>query len=444
MDFLLRNATVINEGDTYQANIRLSDGIISEIDRSLSVSGGDNCRVVDLTGLIVMPGVIDDQVHFRDPGFTYKADIFSESKAAVAGGVTSFMDMPNTNPQTVSCKLLEDKYNCAAGRSFANYAFYLGATNDNIDEIRSVNPTVTPGIKVFMGSSTGNMLVDNDETLENIFSQSPVLIAVHAEDETTIKKNIEDVKLKYGDNPLVMVHPMIRTAEACYLSSSKAVNFAKKFNSRLHILHLTTEKEMSLLESGDIENKKITAEVCIPHLWFDSKWYSIKGNLIKCNPAIKSENDKLALRQALNDGKLDVVATDHAPHTLDEKKRPYFLAPSGMPSIQHSLLAMIELSKHNVFPIEKIPFWMSHNPAKCFKVNNRGFIREGYAGDIVVVDLYENTKVDKGTYFYKCGWSPFDGMTFSSRIRYTFVNSEMVFDGINITDVPKGQRIYFN
>ncbi|MCK9302172.1 MAG: dihydroorotase [Bacteroidales bacterium] len=441
MKFILRNANVVNEGVVGCADIVLADGLIERIEPVGRITANE-LPAVDLSGLFLFPGVIDDQVHFREPGLTHKADIHTESMAAVAGGVTSYMDMPNTKPQTTSVKLLEQKYMLATNSSFANYAFYLGATNDNIEELTNVNYNYIPGIKVFMGSSTGNMLVDNEVTLEKIFSEVNTLIAVHAEDEDVIKHNTEIIKKQYGDNPPFSVHPAIRSDEACYSCSLKAVNLAEKYGSRLHLLHLTTEKEMKLL-SAKYDKAKITAEVCAQHLWFTDKDYQSKGQYIKCNPAIKTETDRNALRANLINGNINVVASDHAPHTLEEKQKPYFDCPSGMPMVQHTFHVMLELCKQGIFKLEDIPFWMSHNPAKCFNISNRGFIREGYAADLVAVDMNDVTPVNNKTYFYKCGWSPFDGFVFNSKIKYTFVNAKLVYADGKIVNSPVGERMYF-
>ncbi|MDD4141737.1 MAG: dihydroorotase [Bacteroidales bacterium] len=442
----------MNEGSVREADILLGNGIIQRVGSVPDCSLTEKCTVLDIKGLYVMPGLIDDQVHFREPGLIQKGDIYTESMAAVAGGVTSYMEMPNTKPPTVTLKLLEEKYKSAQNRSFANYSFYLGATNDNLDELKKVKKNSIPGIKVFMGSSTGNMLVDDDKTLENIFSQIPLLVAIHSESESIIRENTEKIKAQYGENPPMSVHPLVRSAEACYDCSRKAVDFAQKFNTRLHILHLTTAREVELLKSvngtkcsllTDNRVPRITAEVTAQHLWFSDKDYADKGALIKWNPAVKSEEDRNALRQALLDDVIQVLATDHAPHTREEKDNTYFKCPSGGPMVQHSLLVMLELARQGVFPLERIPEFISHNPAKCFGVNNRGFIREGYAGDLVVVDMNRKTVVNPDNYFYKCKWSPFDGFTFNSKVIYTFVNAEQVFADGKIIAPPKGQRLVF-
>lgn len=441
MDFLLRNATVVNEMESFRANVLISNGLIDKIDKSLTISPTSDCKEIDLSGAVVMPGVIDTHVHFREPGLTHKADIFYESKAAVVGGVTSYVDMPNTVPQTTTRKLHEEKCQLAKNRSFANYAFYIGATNNNIDELKEIDKTVVPGVKLFMGSSTGNMLVDNNSMLDRLFSEVDALIAVHAEDEETIKNNLKYVKECFADNPPTLVHPIVRSEEACFLTSKKAVELAKKHNARLHLLHVSTEKELSLLSNESLENKRITAEACISHLYFDERSYKEKGNFIKCNPSIKTERDKFALRKALCDGVLDVVSTDHAPHTIEEKNKRYYNAPSGIPSIQHSLSMMIQLSKDGFFTIEQIVNWMCHNQARCFNIKNRGFIREGYCADIVCVDLCEQHLKTVDNY-YKCKWSPF-GQSTVSYVLHTFVNGNHVYDGDNVITAPLGEPIVF-
>ena len=443
MKYILRNANIINEGKSFFADILLNDRIIERVDDNICLEG--NYREINCEGLILLPGLIDDQVHFREPGLTHKGDIFTESRAAIAGGITSFMEMPNTNPQTVTLELLEEKYQLAKGRSFANYSFYAGATNDNLEELKKINPATIPGVKVFMGSSTGNMLVDNDLVLESIFSQLPFLIAIHAEDEAIIQRNMRTFKEKYYDNPPFNIHPKIRSEEACLACTSKAVNLAKKHQTRLHILHLTTSVETELLAQLRAENyKNITSEVCTQHLWFTDEDYETKRQFIKWNPAIKSERDRNALRKALKNGIIDVVATDHAPHTLEEKSKSYYNCPSGGPMVQHSLLALLELVKNGVFELTDIPRWTAHNPAKCFGVKNRGFIREGYTGDIVLVDMNDSTTVNNAETLYKCKWSPFDKFTFNSKIKYTFANSNLVYDNGKIVDAAVGERLSFD
>ncbi|RLD90411.1 MAG: dihydroorotase [Bacteroidetes bacterium] len=442
--FVIKNATLVNEGKKYNAGVFVSNGIIEKIDKSNSFSLPDGYEVIDAGGLHLFPGVIDDQVHFRDPGLTYKADIYSESKAAVAGGVTSFMDMPNTVPNTITQEILEEKYRAASEKSLANFSFYMGANNNNLEEVVKTDPTKVCGIKVFMGSSTGNLLVDDETALENIFKYAPTLVATHCEDDATINANTKIFKEKYGDDAPTCIHPMIRSAEACYLSSSKAVKLAKKHNTRLHILHLSTAKEMALFDNSvPLEEKKITAEVCIHHLWFSDKDYDSKGNFIKWNPAVKSETDRKALFEALLDNTIDVVATDHAPHTLKEKEKPFFKAPSGGPMIQHSLQAMLEFAYRNEISVENVVEKMCHHPAILFKVKKRGFIREGYQADLVLVDLGTEQTVSKENILYKCGWSPMEGITFHSKIVSTFVNGHRVYNNGLFDETRKGERLLF-
>ncbi len=442
--FVIKNATLVNEGKKYNAGVFVSNGIIEKIDKSNSILLPDGYEVIDAGGLHLFPGVIDDQVHFRDPGLTYKADIYSESKAAVAGGVTSFMDMPNTVPNTITQEILEEKYRAASEKSLANFSFYMGANNNNLEEVVKTDPIKVCGIKVFMGSSTGNLLVDDKTALENIFKYAPTLVATHCEDDATINANTKIFKEKYGDNAPVRIHPMIRSAEACYLSSAKAVKLAKKYNTRLHILHLSTAKEMELFDNSvPLEEKKITAEVCIHHLWFSDKDYDSKGNFIKWNPAVKSETDRKALFEALLDNTIDVVATDHAPHTLKEKEKPFFKAPSGGPMVQHSLQAMLEFAYRNEISVEKVVEKMCHHPAILFKVKKRGFIREGYQADLVLVDLGTEQTVSKESILYKCGWSPMEGITFHSKIVSTFVNGHRVYNNGLFDETRKGERLLF-
>lgn len=441
---VISGATIVNEGRSYIGDVFVIDNVIEKIVDGIASDYSDY-EVIDAKGLHLLPGVIDDQVHFRDPGLTYKGDTYTESKAAVAGGVTSFMDMPNTIPSCLTQELLEEKYKHAAEVSLANFSYYMGASNDNIAEIISTDPKKVCGIKVFMGSSTGNMLVDNEDSLADIFSKAPTLVAVHCEDEETIISNNAYYFEKYGDDAPTSIHPKIRPVEACYLSSAKAVALAKEHGTRLHILHLTTEKEMSLFDNSvPLKEKKITAEVCVHHLWFSDKDYNRKGNLIKWNPSIKSAKDKEALIEAVLSNKIDVVATDHAPHTLEEKERLYFKAPSGGPMVQHSLGAMLELYHNGRFTLDKVVEKMCHNPAIMFSINKRGFIREGYLADLVLVDLNNSWEVKKDNILYKCGWSPMEGEIFKSKVISTFVNGNRVYNnGIFIEDV-KGQRLMFN
>ncbi len=440
---LITNATIINEDSQKNGSVYIIDGIIDRIIYTGNeLPTADN--TIDATGKILIPGVIDDQVHFREPGLTHKGDIYSESRAAVAGGITSFMEMPNTKPQTITQKALEDKFTIAAEKSFANYSFYIGATNDNIDELIKTDPKRVCGIKVFMGSSTGNMLVDNDESLSRIFAESPVLVTTHCEDETTIIKNTEYYKNKFGNNIAFKYHPNIRSVEACYISSSKAVELATKHGTQLHILHLSTEKELLLFDdSTPLKDKKITAEVCVHHLWFTDEDYDKYGSNIKWNPAIKARSDRDALREAINSNKLDIVATDHAPHTLTEKNNLYFNAPSGGPLVQHSLIAMLEMVNKGIFSYEKVVDKMCHAPATLFRINKRGYIKEGYFADIVIIDPGSSWTVSKENILYKCGWSPFEDTTFSHKVTHTFINGTLVYENGHIDEDFRGERLTF-
>jgi len=439
---LIKNAKLVNEGQVYQADVLIENQLIKEISREISIEAD---YTIDAKGLHLLPGVIDDQVHFREPGLTHKANIYSESKAAVAGGITSFMEMPNTNPQALTQELLEDKYVIASKTSIANYSFFMGASNDNLEEVLKTDPKKVGAIKIFMGSSTGNMLVDNRNVLEEIFKKSPMLIAVHCEDEQTIQDNTIAAKKEFGEEVPISEHPNIRSADACYKSSSMAVELAKKYNTRLHVFHLSTEKEISLFNNTlPLAKKLITAEVCIHHLWFDESKYAEKGTLIKWNPAVKKASDKEALFQALLDDKLDVIATDHAPHTLEEKSNTYFNAPSGGPLVQHALPAMLAFVKQEKISIEKVVEKMCHNPAICFKVENRGFIREGYFADLVLVNLDKPWEVNKNNILYKCGWSPFEGETFNAQITHTFVNGHIAYEYGNFDETQRGMRLTFD
>ncbi len=442
MQTLIKNAQIVNEGKIYKSDVLIEDKIIKEIATEITIEAD---QIIDAEGLHLLPGVIDDQVHFREPGLTHKANIYTESKAAVAGGITSFMEMPNTNPQALTQELLEDKYQIAAETSIANYTFFMGASNDNLEEALKTNPKTVGAIKIFMGSSTGNMLVDNKSVLEEIFAKSPMLIAVHCEDEETIQENTIKAKKKFGEEVPISEHPNIRSAEACYKSSSMAVELAKKHNTRLHVFHLSTEKEISLFDNIlPLAEKRITAEVCIHHLWFDSRDYAKKGTLIKWNPAVKKESDKNALFQALLDDKLDVIATDHAPHTLEEKSNTYFNAPSGGPLVQHALPAMLEFVKNGKISLEKVVEKMCHNPAICFRVEERGYIREGYFADLVLVDLNNPWEVNKENILYKCGWSPFEGEIFNSKITHTLVNGHIAYKHGKFDESKNGMRITFD
>ena len=438
---LIKSATVVNENQQYVADIFVKDGFIERIDKQIDKQAD---QTINAQGLYLFPGCIDDQVHFREPGLTYKADIYTESRAAVAGGITSFMEMPNTVPNTLTQELLEQKYEIGRHNSLANYSFFMGASNDNIDEVLKTDINNVCGVKVFMGSSTGNMLVDNPKTLENIFSQSPMLVATHCEDEATIRTNLAHYKDLLGDNIPVTLHPIIRSAEACYLSSSMAVELAKKYNTRLHILHISTEKETHLF-SNDIplKDKRITAEACVHHLWFSDKDYETKGNLIKWNPAVKTETDRDGILKAVLDGRIDVIATDHAPHTIEEKAQPYLQAPSGGPLVQHALPAMLEMYHQGKISLEQIAEKMAHNVAICFQIEKRGYIREGYWADLVLVDLNSKWQVNKDNILYKCGWSPFDGTTFQSKITHTIVSGNIAYSNNKLNEGIPGKRLTF-
>ena len=445
MKTLIKNATIINEGLKYTGSVLIEGEKIEKVFPHILPADFDynEVEVVDATGLYLIPGVIDDQVHFREPGLTHKGEIATESKAAVVGGVTTFMEMPNTNPQAVTQELLQQKYDRAAQVSAANYSFYMGATNTNLDEVLKTDPSKVCGIKVFMGSSTGNMLVDDETVLSEIFRNAPTLVATHCEDEATIQKNTEIARNRYGENVPISRHAYIRSDEACYVSSSKAVNLASKFDTRLHILHLSTAKEMALFSAGKPNGKNITAEVCVHHLWFDESDYIKYGTRIKWNPSIKTEKDKVALWEALLSDKIDVIATDHAPHTLDEKTNTYFKAPSGGPLVQHSLVAMLEMSKRGFITPEKVIQKMCHAPADLFRVEKRGYIREGYFADLVLIDPNKNWVVSPENILYKCGWSPFEGTEFSHKIVSTFVNGANIYKNGEVKVADSAQRISF-
>ena len=443
VNYLLKNGTIINEGRVFTSDILIKEDRIEKIGGIIE----NNCGAVeiDASGKLIIPGCIDDQVHFREPGLTHKGTIFSESRAAVAGGITSFMEMPNTVPNALTQELLEEKYAIASKSSIANFSFFMGASNDNLDEVLKTNPTNVCGIKVFMGSSTGNMLVDNEKALEGLFSQVGMLIATHCEDENTIKANLEKAKTLYGEHIPIQEHPIIRSEEACYKSSAFAVSMARKYGSRLHVLHISTEKETHLFDNTiPLEQKKITAEACIHHLWFTEKDYNSKGNFIKWNPAVKKESDRLGIWKALLDNRIDVIATDHAPHTLQEKNQSYFNAPSGGPLVQHGLLAMLEKVKEGEISLEKIVDKMCHSPAILFRIKERGFIREGYKADLVVISQEKSPIVTKENCLYSCAWSPFEGIQFSHTIEKTFVNGNIVFKDNTIYDGKLGQRLIFN
>lgn len=442
MKKLLKNAQVINEGALAKADILIQDDRIVKVAKLIN---DEAAEVFDLSGKFLMPGVIDDQVHFREPGLTHKGCIHTEARAAVAGGITSFMEMPNTKPQALTQKLLEDKYLIGAKDSLANYSFFMGASNENLEEVLKTDPKRVPGVKIFMGSSTGNMLVDDKQVLNDIFSKCDMLIAVHCEDEETVRKNSAQMKDEYGEDLPIRFHPIIRSEEACYKSSSMAVELAKKHNTRLHILHISTDKETNLFRNDiPLTQKRITAEACIHHLWFDESSYDEKGTHIKWNPAVKSAKDKEGVWKALIDDRIDIIATDHAPHTIDEKNNTYFKAPSGGPLVQHALVAMLEFYHQGKVSLERIVEKMCHAPATCFQVKERGFIREGYYADLVVVDLDKPWRVEKDNILYHCGWSPFEGETFKSSVVKTFVNGNLVYDGGAFDENHRGMRLEFD
>ena len=443
---IIRNATIVNEGRTFIGSVLISGEHIKAVyEGSNFVEIPEPFIEIDATGLLLLPGVIDDQVHFRDPGLTHKGDLYTESKAAVAGGVTSYMDMPNTRPQATTIEILEDKYTLASSKSLANYSFLMGVTNDNLDELKKVDRRKVAGVKMFMGSSTGNMLVDNQETLNRVFAEIPMLIVTHCEDEPTIQQNIQHYKDLLGEDIPIKYHPLIRSAEACYKSSAYAVELATKYNSRLHVFHLSTAKEMSLFSSElPLKEKRITAEVCVHHLWFSDADYSRYGNRIKWNPAIKTETDRLALIDAVNSNKIDVIATDHAPHLLSEKEGSCLTAASGGPLVQHSLVAMMQLVKQGVFTLEKVVDKMCHGPAELFRIETRGFIREGYFADLVLVDPDRPWTVNNDNILYKCGWSPFEGTTFDASVLQTWVNGNLVYDNGQFDETVRGKRLLFD
>ena len=438
---LILDANLVNEGTSAFQDVLIRKGRIEEIGRDLADRKAD--LIIEAHGKALMPGMIDDQVHFREPGLTHKADIYTESKAALVGGITSYMDMPNTRPPAITLDALEAKYRMAATRSLANFSFYLGATNDNIDTIRSVNPVLVCGIKVFMGASTGNMLVDDSRTLDAIFAHAPVLIATHCEDTPTIIENERRFREKYGEDVPIDCHPLIRSAEACLKSSSLAVELAKRHATRLHILHITTARELALLSNEALQQKRITAEVCVHHLYFDEADYADKGTLIKCNPAIKTCDDRKALIQALVDHRIDVIGTDHAPHTLQEKQHSYFRAPSGLPLVQHALPALLELYHDGVLSLELIVSKTSHTVAQCFHIKDRGFIREGYWADLILVDLNKPLTVTRGDVLHKCGWSPFEGCRFRASVHTTIVSGQLAYQEGRFNERIRGQRLEF-
>jgi dihydroorotase len=441
----IQNATIINEGRSFRGDLLIKDEVISAIGSPGQLKIPSDARTIDSTGLLLFPGVIDDQVHFREPGLTHKADIFSETRAAAAGGITSFMDMPNTIPQTVTLEALACKNKLGSEKSLINYSFYLGATNNNLREVLKADPSETCGIKLFMGSSTGNMLVDNKTALRELFKRTTLIIAAHCEDESIIRKNSEIYLQKYGEDVPVNMHPIIRSREACFKSSSLAVNLAKEYNTRLHILHLSTADEMKLFSNEiPLEEKRITGEVCVHHLWFDDSDYDKFGARIKWNPAIKTRYDRDSLINSLKSGLTDIVATDHAPHTSEEKSNSYFKCPSGGPLVQHSLVAMLELWHKKIFSLEMIVEKMCHNPAILFNIRRRGFIREGYKADLCLVDPQNPWTVSSENILYKCGWSPFEGTTFSSKVIMTMVNGIVVYDNEILNEDYRGQKLLFD
>ena len=438
----IRNAKMVNEGKITETDLIIHGNFIEKIGSNLTGSFDEE---INANGLHLFPGLIDDQVHFREPGLTHKAEIYTEAKAAIVGGITSYMEMPNTVPNTLTQELLEEKYKRASEVSLANYSFFMGASNDNIDEVLKTNPKNVCGVKIFMGSSTGNMLVDSRETLDHIFSKSKLLIAVHCEDEFTIRKNLAEAKEKYGDHIDITMHPVIRNAEACYRSSSLAVELAKKYNTRLHILHISTAIETSLFRNDiPLKEKRITAEACIHHLWFCDEDYKTKGNRIKWNPAVKSSEDRAEIWKALLDGRIDVIATDHAPHTIEEKEKNYTAAPAGGPLVQHSLPALIEFFHQGKITLEQIAEKAAHNVADCFQIEKRGFIREGYFADLVLIDINAKQKVTKENILYKCGWSPFEGEELHGVVQHTFVSGNHTYNQGQFNENIKGKRLEFN
>ena len=441
---LIKNANIVNEGKIFNGDILIEGVYIKQISESISAKSVD-VNVFDAEGKYVLPGIIDDQVHFREPGLTHKANIETESKAAIAGGITSFIEMPNTNPQTTTIEKLEEKFEIASRTSSANYSFMFGGTNDNLDEILKLDVNQVAGLKLFLGSSTGNMLVDDPKVLETIFKSTNMVISVHCEDEGTIKKNLKKHIDEFGDDIPVKYHPIIRSEEACYLSSSKAIELAKKTGARLHVFHLSTGKETNLFTNKiPLKDKKITAEVCIHHLWFSDDDYDEKGTLIKWNPAVKTKEDRNQLWDALLDDRIDVIATDHAPHTIEEKENVYTKAPSGGPLVQHALPAMLEMYHKEKISLEKIVEKMCHNPAILFQVERRGYIKEGYFADLVLLDLNNPWTVTKENILYKCGWSPFEGTTFKSRITHTFLNGSLAYQNAKFSKIKSAKRLTFN
>lgn len=443
MNTLIKNGRIVNEGIILEGDILIKGDRIEKI--SGEIEAKDGYSIIDAKGSIVMPGAIDDQVHFREPGLTHKANIYAESRAAIAGGITSFMEMPNTKPPALTQELLQQKYDIASNDALANYSFFMGVSNENSEEVLKTDPKNVCGIKIFMGSSTGSMLVDDEKTLETLFSKADMLIATHCEDEATIRRNTEAYRKKYGESMPFSYHPEIRSEEACYLSSSHAVEIARRHNTKLHILHISTGKETSLFDNSiPLAQKRITSEACIHHMWFTREDYDLKGSLIKWNPAVKEVSDRDKIIEAVNSDLIDVIATDHAPHTLEEKQNTYFQAPSGGPLVQHSIMAMLDLVKQGKFSLEKIVEKMCHNPAILFQINERGYLREGYYADIVIVDDNAPFTVNKNNILAKCQWSPFEGHTFPASISHTFVNGNLVFEDGEIRDVAPGRRLKFD
>jgi dihydroorotase len=441
---LIKNAQIVNEGTITSGDVLIEADRIAEIAPSISVKNADT-KVIDADGFYLIPGMIDDQVHFREPGLTHKATIKTESRAAVAGGITSFIEMPNTVPQATTIDLLEEKFTIASKDAHANYSFMFGGTNDNLSEILKVDKTKVAGLKLFLGSSTGNMLVDNPEVLEEIFSKTDLLISTHCEDEATIKKNLEQAIAIYGDAIPIEKHSEIRSEQACYISSSQAIALAKKTGARLHVFHLSTAKETKLFDKKKpLKDKKITAEVCVHHLWFTNEDYASKGTKIKWNPAVKTKKDREGLWKALNEGRIDVIATDHAPHTLEEKNNIYTKAPSGGPLVQHALEALFEMQRKGYITVEKLVEKVAHNPAVLFEIKDRGYIRKGYKADLVLINPNAPWTVTKENIAYKCGWSPFEGTTFRARVTHTFVNGHLAYQNGKIAKTAKGERLTFN
>ena len=443
-EYLIKNAKIVNEQSIFDGDVHINGDTIEEISSSISAKSSYT-KILDAEGKFLIPGIIDDQVHFREPGLTHKETILTGSKAAVSGGITSYFEMPNTKPQTTTIEKLEAKFSMAKDNSYANYSFMFGGTNDNLEQIKKINPKTTAALKLFLGSSTGNMLVDDEKTLEQIFTHSPLIIATHCEDEDTIKRNLEQHINQFGEDIPMHLHPVIRSEEACYLSSSKAVALAKKTGARLHVFHLSTAKELELFSNDlPLEEKQITAEVCIHHLWFDDSNYDDKGSFIKWNPAVKTAKDKAGLLEGLKQNLIDVVATDHAPHTRKEKENVYTKAPSGGPLVQHALPAMLEFYHKGQLSIEDIVEKMCHHPAILFDVDKRGYVREGYKADLVLVDTNAPWTVNSNNIFYKCGWSPFIGTTFKSRVSHTFVNGHLVYENFKFNKGLHGERLTFN